>query len=597
MSDSQFDGTSPAFESRRLSAALADLRTPATLAALRLLADTRAAARRLDEALALQRLVCEVSDVPDDWQRYVGMLIELGRARQALELFDRGAPATPGWQAWRASPVAASFAARAQLGDDGDGEPERARQRLDEVPSAQRDGAWWQASAEVEAALRRPVAAIEAFQRALADASFCVRAAARLQVQRALADAYLAIDRPMAAVQALDLALAEAPDDAASLASYGLALARLGEPAAAVWYIEQALASDPEYAPAYRYLAGALVMQREDQAALDCLAQARRLKPDWHDAWLDEAGILLRRGDLLRGFAAYERREGARLAARRSRAFWNGSDELRGASLFVAAEQGFGDMLQFVRYAPLLTSLARHVTIEVQAALWPVVAPMAARWGVTVQARGQEVPPCDRFTLMMTLPYALRTRLDTIPAEVPYLAVPAGPAESEAALPPPTPRGGRRLRVGLVPSGNPQYHNDAQRSMPLATLAPLAEFGDVEFWLVQPTVRDSDAEALAQWPTLHRCDGCLNDFGDMARLLARLDLVISVDTAVAHLAGALGRPVWIMLPYVADWRWLAERTDSPWYPSARLFRQDVARDWHGVARRIAEALRTETARG
>ncbi|KKB64218.1 hypothetical protein WM40_06905 [Robbsia andropogonis] len=429
------------------------------------------------------------------------------------------------------------------------------------------------------------------------------------QVALLRAAAFLSLDKPMQAVAPLETIFVTRPDDPAALVLYGQAMSALGEYAFAVDRFEAALRAMPRFAPAYRYMASALAMQKSDDAALVCLRAARDIRPDFPEVWLDEAGIRLRLGQLRRGFAAYEWRDGARLAARRSDAYWNGDDVLTGRSLLVAAEQGLGDAIQFLRYIPLVRPLARDVIVEVPVPLWRLVAACADAWGVRVIPRGEPLPDCDRFTLLMSLPYAMQTTLSTIPSSGRYFA--AAPALSLSRPRQPdgsgpledmpfevVPDGVRRLRVGLVVSGNPEYRNDAFRSMPLSMCAPLFALDGVEWIMLQPALRDADRQWIdgqrEAGHALHWRPGLLErqqgDFADTAGLIETLDLVISVDTAIAHLTGALGVPVWILLPFVADWRWLSNRSDSPWYPSARLFRQPALQDWPAVIAEVAAAL-------
>jgi tetratricopeptide (TPR) repeat protein len=475
--------------------------------------------------------------------------------------------------------------------------------------------------------LHQPVEALAALAQIAAMGAGNAEQMALLQ-----AVAYLSLGRPMQAVAPLEAVFALHPDDPSALVLYGQTMAALGEYAFAVDRFEAALRVKPRFAPAYRYMASALAMQKNDAAALVCLRAARDIRPDFPEVWLDEAGVRLRCGQLRRGFAAYEWRDGARLAARRSDRYWNGDDSLAGRSLLVVAEQGLGDAIHFMRYIPLVKALAREVVVEVQVPLWRLAAARAEAWGVRVIPRGTPLPECDRFTLLMSLPYALQTTLSTIPSGVPYLfaapalALPrlAPVAEGGAVEGAPFPctwrvdgeprthiaveqgaAGNARvpLRVGLVVSGNPEYRNDALRSMPLSMCAPMLALDGIEYIMLQPTLRDADR----QWIADRKVDGGAanwhaglldmpqGDFADTAAIVETLDLVISVDTAIAHLSGALGKPVWLMLPYVADWRWLSDRSDSPWYPSARLFRQHALQDWPSVIADLVDALLRRTA--
>lgn len=246
------------------------------------------------------------------------------------------------------------------------------------------------------------------------------------------------------------------------------------------------------------------------------------------------------------------------------------------------AEQGLGDTLQFCRYASLVKARGARVVLEVQAPLRGLLGGLA---GVDqLLAKGEPLPPFDYHCSLMSLPLALGTDIDTIPAPGAYLAAePARAAAWEERL-----GARRRPRVGLAWSGNPHHANDHNRSILFTQLAALFE-QDCDFVSLQKEHRAADLAALDASGVL-RVDAHLNDFADTAALCELMDLVISVDTSVAHLAGALGKPLWVMLPHVADWRWLTERSDSPWYPEARLFRQERAGGWDGVIAEVANAL-------
>jgi ADP-heptose:LPS heptosyltransferase len=207
-------------------------------------------------------------------------------------------------------------------------------------------------------------------------------------------------------------------------------------------------------------------------------------------------------------------------------------------------------------------------------------------------AQGETLPPFDLHCPFCCLPAAFATTLATIPRAVPYLAVPpAKVARWRAALPP-----GRR-RIGLAWAGNKDHRNDRHRSMPLAALRPLLELTEFHFVALQKGPRPGDAELLGAMPEMLHVGDRIEDFADMAAIIAELDMVITVDTAVAHVAGGLGKPVWILLPFSPDWRWLLDREDSPWYPTARLFRQSAIGDWAGPVDRVRQALRADCAAG
>jgi len=264
---------------------------------------------------------------------------------------------------------------------------------------------------------------------------------------------------------------------------------------------------------------------------------------------------------------------------------WTGDEPLAGRTLLLHAEQGFGDTLQFCRYASLAHARGATVLIDAPA---PLAELLGTLRGVSrVVADGHPAPTFDLHCPMMSLPFAFQTTLDTVPSNVPYLH--ADPQRRAAwidrldAVARP-----QRLRVGLAWSGNPNHANDESRSMTFAALAPLVAL-DATFVNLQVGIRPRDADAFAASGVLSFEAG-LKDFAETAALVDTLDLVIAVDTSVVHLAGALGRPVWVMLPRVPDWRWLLERDDSPWYPSATLFRQGLPGDWPALVERVAQAL-------
>jgi len=248
-------------------------------------------------------------------------------------------------------------------------------------------------------------------------------------------------------------------------------------------------------------------------------------------------------------------------------------------------EQGFGDTIQFVRYAPLVAARGARVVVACHALLTDLLRSIK---GVQVIGTDEPPPAFDYHTPMMSLPRAFETRLDTIPASVPYLF--AQPARLEAWRRRLAARGARQ-RIGLVWAGNPKYPRDRARSCAVERLAPLLMLRDCMFYSLQKGA--TAAEVVKLDPSGERVldySGELESFADTAALIGALDLVISVDTAVAHLAGALGKPVWILLPFAPDWRWLQEREDSPWYPTARLFRQPRRGDWDSVLERVAAEL-------
>ncbi|AFY64842.1 glycosyl transferase family 9 [Geitlerinema sp. PCC 7407] len=369
------------------------------------------------------------------------------------------------------------------------------------------------------------------------------------------------------------------PGAATAHHNLGLVLQALNCPAEAIAAHRQSLELDPNNAEALNNLGVALKRTGDVAGAIAHHRQALALRPDYVEGHHNLGIALLTAGQLREGFAEYEWRW--QLRDWPPRPFevprWQGED-LQGKTLLLHAEQGLGDTIQFLRYAQIFKARGARVILECQAPLKRLVRDVP--WLDAVAIAGDPLPPFEVHLPLLSAPHALSTDLDSIPGQVPYLAAPATGG-------PQLPQGAGR-RVGLVWAGNPQHKDDRNRSCSLAALAPLFQQPDLTWYSLQKGDRTQD---LAQTPTpLHNLDPLLQDFVDTAAAIAQLDLVITVDTSVAHLAGALGKPVWILLAYDADWRWLTERTDSPWYPTARLFRQAAPGDWAGVVAQVTAAL-------
>jgi hypothetical protein len=260
-----------------------------------------------------------------------------------------------------------------------------------------------------------------------------------------------------------------------------------------------------------------------------------------------------------------------------------------GQTILLHAEQGFGDTIQFVRYVPLLAARGAKIVLEIPDSLRPLLDKLDGV--VAIIGRGEPHAPIDWHCPLMSLPHAFGTTLKTVPASLPYLRAPADRIESWRAKLPAT----GKLRVGLVWSGKPSHRNDHNRSIAFGRLAPLLAQNGVDFISLQRDVRDADRAALSS-STVVRPDLDTADFADTAAIIETLDLVIAVDTAVAHLTGAMGKPLWLLLPFSPDWRWMLNRSDSPWYTSARLFRQPKIADWDSVIAALGEALASEASK-
>lgn len=372
----------------------------------------------------------------------------------------------------------------------------------------------------------------------------------------------------------------------------GLAEHALGEFEEALRFYDQALILDPAYADAHVSRGTSLARLRQYDEAIDSYRRALGFDPDDADAKVNLALSLLVLGRFQEALPLYEWRwEGRGADPYRHAAIpaWNGASSLLGKRILLWAEQGHGDAIQFSRYVRQIAEAGAQVVLEVPAALLPLMAGLDLPAPVELFAMGDPVPAVDYQLPLMSLPLVCNTQYDAIPAPVPYLRADEAKAQAwaarvEAAAP-------GRLRVGIVCSGNAGNANDGRRSIPLAQFAPLAQArADTAFFVVQPDLRAADAAWLAGQEGWHWLGEGIKDFGDTAAALSCMDLLVTVDTAAAHLAGALGRPAWIALPFAPDWRWFLNRHDSPWYPQARLFRQQRAGAWEDVMLTLKAAL-------
>jgi tetratricopeptide (TPR) repeat protein len=379
-------------------------------------------------------------------------------------------------------------------------------------------------------------------------------------------------------------AIAREPGFAEAHTNLGNALREQGQLDEAVKSGRRAVELAPNFAGAHSNLGVTLGRLGQRDEAMACYRRAIALQPDLAAAHNNLAMALLARGEMAAGWAEYEWRWKTQRMRAGQRAFtqpqWQG-DAAVGKTLLIHAEQGFGDTLQFCRYAALAAARGLRVIMEVQKPLARLLKDLP---GVElVLGRGEELPPFDLHVPMLSLPLVFRTGLDSIPATSPYLCADAAMVAAwrrrlDAA-------GSRPLRIGLAWAGSPQLQADRQRSISPEKLAPLF----VQTGLSFVSLQKSGPAAPGGFPLLDMT-AALDDFSDTAALIANLDLVISVDTAVAHLAAALGKPVWMMNRFDPCWRWLAGRRDSPWYPRLRIYQQTAPDDWGVVVSEIARDL-------
>jgi hypothetical protein len=309
------------------------------------------------------------------------------------------------------------------------------------------------------------------------------------------------------------------------------------------------------------------------------------VRPDYAEAHLNEALLRLLIGDFDRGWAKYEWRWRIPSLALSERKFplWRGADAIDGKTILIHSEQGLGDAIQFCRYVSLVAARGARVILEVEKPLCELMTGLAGASAII--PKGSPLPHVDMQCPMLSLPLAFGTRLETIPSATPYLSVSAQALKAwQTRLGPKA-----RPRVGLVWSGRSAHKNDRNRSISLRSLLSFFDI-DATFVSLQTDVRADDAAVMKDRGDILDCGDALEDFADTAALVSQLDLVIAADTSVAHLAGALAKPVWVLLPYVPDWRWLLARDDSPWYPTARLFRQSQIGKWDDVIAQVRAAL-------
>jgi Tfp pilus assembly protein PilF len=398
----------------------------------------------------------------------------------------------------------------------------------------------------------------------------------------------------------------------------GTVQSALGDYAQAESCFSRAIKLNPEYADAFYNKGNACQRMQAFEKARSCYQQALRLNPRDHEAWTNlgkvhhelnqlqealaahdqalklspdfplghwnRAIALLTAGRLEEGFRDYEwrwRMGGAIFVPRNyPQPRWNG-EPISNRTLFIHAEQGFGDAIQFVRFVREARQRAAHVILECPPVLKRLFEHSAC--ADTLISLGHPPPPFDTYAPLMSLPGLFQTTLETIPRLTPYLKPPLdNSAVADSAS---------YLKVGLTWAGNATHDHDALRSIPFEGLAPILQTPGIVFYSLQLPLAERDKASLRAVPNLVDASRQLKDFAHTAAVIARMDLVITVDTAVAHLAGALNKPTWTLLQHAPDWRWFLARSDTPWYPTMRLFRQSIRGDWNGPIQQIRAALK------
>ena len=379
------------------------------------------------------------------------------------------------------------------------------------------------------------------------------------------------------------------PSEAETHKNLGTLHARLGRMEQAFASFDRALTLRPNFSAALNEKARALWSLQLLNEAFAVFHQSLAVDPGNADTVWNLALLQMLTGDFERGWLGREARWNAPSLGLAERGFsqsrWLGDRPLDGKTILLHADEALGDSIQFARYASMVTALGARVILEVKPAVRSLLAGVS---GVAdcIDRSSTPSPAFDLHCPLGSLPLAFGTRLDTIPFADGYLPAPPA-ARMQAWERRLGPRA--RFRVGIVWSGDPGHKNDHNRSIALRALGPLLDC-DVQFVSLQKGVRDEDRAFLAERPDIVDLTEQLTDFSETAALVSCLDLVISVDTSVVHLAGALGKPVWTMLPFNPDWRWLLDRDDSPWYRSMRLFRQPARGDWASVVDNVRRQL-------
>ena len=373
--------------------------------------------------------------------------------------------------------------------------------------------------------------------------------------------------------------LALGPHHAETHYCLGLALLAKGDLEEGVAKLRRVVELRPANAMAHFSLGRALIALGEHRSAIAHLSTAQSRDPKLHQAQFALGVALLSEGRFSDGWRHYEARlsHPEHIARIRllSRPRWQGQ-EFKGKTLLLHAEQGLGDSIQMLRYLPMAAALGGDILLELQPELIRLMRLNLGGLPIRLVSRGDSLPPYDFNCPLMSLPLAFNTQLATIPAAIPYISAGDAPAL------------GATRRIGLVWAAAAGSASGASKSLHLSDFAFLSGLPDAVFVSLQKGAREEEIRRPPAGLSLEQ--PVLGDFLDTARAIAGLDLVISVDTSVAHLAGAMGKPVWVLLPYAADWRWLAGREDTPWYPTMRLFRQKRREDWSGPLVSMAGAL-------
>lgn len=394
------------------------------------------------------------------------------------------------------------------------------------------------------------------------------------------------LKRPAEALASYDAALKIKPDYVEALSGRGNALHDLARYEEALASFDQALKLKPDHAEAFNNRGNTLQDLNRPGEALESFERALQIRPDYAEAHWNEGLCRLLMGDFAGGWPKYEwrwqREPGSSSLRNFSQPLWLGKGKLEGKAILLHAEQGLGDTIQFCRYARQVAALGARVVLEVQPSLKTLLKDLE---GVSVVlGRGERLPDFDSHCPLMSLPLAFQADMASITGSAYLHSDPKKFAEWQTRL-----GNARQKKVGLVWSGSAGHPHDHSRSLALEDIRALVT-DRASYYCLQKEWRAAESPSLVSASGIEVLGDALKDFSDTAAVVALMDLVITVDTSVAHLAGAMGKEVWILLPFSPDWRWLLERSDSPWYSSARLFRQPALGDWASVLMQVQAAL-------
>jgi tetratricopeptide (TPR) repeat protein len=389
------------------------------------------------------------------------------------------------------------------------------------------------------------------------------------------------------ALSVCDQAISIKPDYPNTYYNQGKILQELNRHDEALVSYDQAIVIKPDYSEAYNNRSNTLKELKQFDKALVNYNQAIAIDPNYADAYFNKSLLLILRGNYGEGWQLYEWRwkQKHNIDSRRSykQPLWLGNESLIGKTLLITIEQGFGDYIQFIRYAFLVEKLGAKVILEAPLLLMKLASTLKGHF-IFVES-GKSLPDFDYYCPIVSLPLAFKTTVETIPATLPYLYVDKVKKQQWNK------KLGKQvmIRIGLVWTGNPDHTNDHNRSLLLKQFSHLLTL-PFEFHSLQKDIREADAQTIIDHPHIYQHQDELQDFSDTAALVDAMDIIISVDTSVAHLAGAMGKKLWLLLPYLPDFRWMLDREDSPWYPSAKLYRQEKINDWDTVLEKLKADL-------